>query len=171
MATGIVKREEVLEMAYMSRARRLDKAVSELNDTATDMRTLAEEIEAATSELDDNKETLSELTEKQCKDFHEKADNFTMLDFSEIESLGEEMRNWADGLSGTNLENSEKYQRIEEAADTCENVDTNIEIPAAPETNDKTEWEEFADALNEAADSIENETSNLDGVDFPSMYG
>jgi len=58
---------------------------------------------------------------------------------SEIESVKEELENWRDGLSGTNLENTEKFKQLEtaiegldEIIDTLTNVcddAMNIEIP------------------------------------------
>ena len=35
--------------------------------------------------------------------------------FSEIEQLADEIGSWRDGMSGTNLESSEKYQALDEA--------------------------------------------------------
>lgn len=62
----------------------------------------------------------------------------------EVESLAEELRSWADNMSGagTGLENTDKYQRLDEAAGTLES----------------------------AKESIESEVSNLEGVEIPGMY-
>jgi flavin-binding protein dodecin len=81
------------------------------------------------------------------------------LDLSEIEELAGEMRNWADGMSGTNLEATEKFERVEEAASTLENID--ISIP---------DISEFGD-ISEAIDFLENVVMDAEGVDFPGMYG
>lgn len=62
---------------------------------------------------------------------------------SEIECLADEMESWQSNMEGTNLENTEKYQLVEECAT----------------------------ALREAYDEIESAKSNLDSVDFPGMYG
>ena len=45
------------------------------------------------------------------------------LDTSEIESLRDEMREWSDNMGGTALENTEKYQAVDEAANTLDGVD------------------------------------------------
>ena len=42
--------------------------------------------------------------------------------FSEIDSLASEMRENADNMEGTNLEQTEKYQATSDAADTLESV-------------------------------------------------
>ena len=62
---------------------------------------------------------------------------------SELEALHGEMQDWADNMSGTNLENTEKYQRVEEAA---------------------SQLEDGISGLQDGRDS-------LDEVEFPGMYG
>lgn len=63
----------------------------------------------------------------------------------EVESLAEEMRSWADNMSGagTGLENTQKYSDVDEAASSLES----------------------------AKDAIESAASELDNVNFPTMYG
>ena len=39
---------------------------------------------------------------------------------TELENLQTEMQNWADNMSGTNLENTGKYQQVEEVASLLE---------------------------------------------------
>lgn len=51
---------------------------------------------------------------------------------SEIQGLKEEMENWRDGLQGTNLEYSEKFNQLEECISVLENNESeieNIEVP------------------------------------------
>ena len=62
---------------------------------------------------------------------------------SEIETLADEMESWRDNMSGTNLENTEKYQSVDECAET----------------------------LRSAFDDIECAKSELEGVEFPGMFG
>ena len=62
---------------------------------------------------------------------------------SEIENLAEEMESWRDNMSGTNLENTDKYSQVEESAET----------------------------LRQGYDDIESATGDLDGVEFPGMFG
>lgn len=61
---------------------------------------------------------------------------------SDVETLKEEMQNWLDGLSGTNLENSNKYSMLEECVSALESIH----------------------------DEIENASSECDSVEFPTMY-
>jgi hypothetical protein len=44
-----------------------------------------------------------------------------LLDASEVESLAEEMTSWRDNMQGTNLENTSKFEEVNECADTLEN--------------------------------------------------
>lgn len=50
--------------------------------------------------------------------------------YSEIESLGEEMRAAVDNMSGTNLESTSKYETTSEAADALEGI-TQPSVPEA----------------------------------------
>lgn len=61
----------------------------------------------------------------------------------EVQMLQEEMESWCNNMQGTNLENTEKYSRVEE----CTNK------------------------LSDAVSSIEDGISNLESVEFPGMYG
>jgi chromosome segregation ATPase len=61
---------------------------------------------------------------------------------SELQDIQGELESWRDGLSGTNLESSELYSRLEEASDT----------------------------LSSANDDIENATGSLDGLEIPSGF-
>lgn len=62
---------------------------------------------------------------------------------SMIEELRDEMDNWRDGLSGTNLENSELYERLEEASGN----------------------------LDDATNDISSAISTAEGVEFPRAFG
>ncbi len=48
---------------------------------------------------------------------------------SVLEELADEMRSWADSMSGTNLENTEKSEAVEEAADALEAAHEEVEVP------------------------------------------
>jgi hypothetical protein len=50
----------------------------------------------------------------------------------DLRALQEEMQSWADNMQGTSLENTEKYQRVEEAATTLEAAN-NIDEVNLPE--------------------------------------
>ena len=62
---------------------------------------------------------------------------------SGIETLAEELESWHDNMSGTNLESTGKYQRLEEAADN----------------------------LRRGIDHILDATSELENVEIPTMFG
>ena len=46
------------------------------------------------------------------------------LDTLEIEGLRDEMQEWVDNMSGTNLENTSKYEMAEEAVNQLDSVDS-----------------------------------------------
>jgi methyl-accepting chemotaxis protein len=89
-----------------------------------------------------------------------------------VSELAEEMGNWRDNMSGTNLEATDKYSRVEEAADSLENVVSAIDdIDTTPQPCEKDTPEDFAQTLEEIADALDEAVSELEGVDFPGMYG
>lgn len=60
---------------------------------------------------------------------------------SELESLKDEMGEWRDNMEGTGLENTSKYEQVQEAADTLESYVSEIEVPEALE-DVKATWYE-----------------------------
>jgi len=90
------------------------------------------------------------------------------------------MQSWRDGLEGTNLQYSEKFERISDAADTLEEIESELSIIEIPGV-DKEDWikkainnpdpDESADVLEEIPDAIEEQVSELESVEFPTMFG
>lgn len=95
---------------------------------------------------------------------------------SEVMLLGEEMRNWVEQIQ-EHFSQTEKYERVSEAADTLENADSELQSvswPTVPEASlapDCDLCREYADMLEEIADTIENVVGELEGVEFPGMFG
>lgn len=81
------------------------------------------------------------------------------VDFSELESLTEEMTSWRDNMSGTGLENTSKYEAVDEAASTLEGIDTSMNTSI-----------ESASDIDEAISELNDKADELEGVDFPGMY-
>lgn len=73
-------------------------------------------------------------------------DPCAMFDTSELESLQEEMETWRDNLSGTALENTEKFQTVSECADT------------------------LADGVQSIQDGIEELEGFLDGLEVEGLH-
>ena len=151
---------------YQSRSARLGSVVDNLNDLQADCESLCSDIQTAVEELDEQKKNLSK---EDAEEFRERANNLE-ADTSEVQSLADEMGSWRDGLSGTNLENSNKYQMIDEACNTLEGVDSEINAPSPPDGLDKDEWGSYADELEDTARQSEDMASELEGVEFPGMY-
>ena len=65
---------------------------------------------------------------------------------SEIESLKDEMQEWADSLSSNNMEHLPKYDEVTECIDALENAISNIpDMPdLLPEMKDEVKWQEKA---------------------------
>lgn len=135
---------------YKSRATRAGEVAENLRKIAA----------AVQSVVDDN----SEAEDEDEKADDEKDSNAAVeaaladLDFSDAESLQEEIESWRDNLSGTNFENGEKYSMLEEAADALSDITSTLQ---GIDSSDAPE--EIVTTLEEAADDLES-------VEFPGMY-
>lgn len=139
----------------------------------------------------------------------------SIIDTTDIEALRDEMQEWVSNMSGTGLENTNKYSMAEEASNTLDNVD-NIEIDnlwnVIPEEereaikHSMVKYTEFVPKarrqstsratrlsnevgriraglewlekevvpkykeLQEAIDEIESQVTDLESVEFPTMF-
>jgi len=91
------------------------------------------------------------------------------IDYSEIDSLKEEIENWKNGLEGTNLESSDKYNQLEEAVHNLESGSDELSNIFFSFVEEET-VEELKDSLQEVVDALENAISSLESVEFPRMY-
>ena len=83
---------------------------------------------------------------------------------SDIEMLAEEMRSWADNMSGTNLENSSKYETVEEAANTLEGVAQEDVPPAISEISVTYTTTQFSRRHLSRATRLSHAVAALEGV-------
>lgn len=105
----------------------------------------------------------------------EATDAVSDLDTSEFESLKEEIENWRDNMSSANMEHLPKYEEVEEAADSLDNIDvSNVEgrtyEGADYDADSAEEAPEWRDQAEEDADELENAASELEQVNFPGMF-
>jgi methyl-accepting chemotaxis protein len=96
----------------------------------------------------------------------------------DFEGLQEEMESWRDGMQGTNLESTDKYSRVEEAASNLSDVVSSLDQisePTAPEAKDGfmeiAAVVEYTDELDQAADDIESAANDSENVEFPGFIG
>ena len=151
----------------VSRAKRASKTASELRAIVEQLRGLAEDLR-------------DEPTPDEIREIAEKIFAIKEIDYSEVTELMDEMQSWRDGLEGTNLEYSEKFERITDAADVLEEIESELSIIEIPGVN-KENWlkkvinnpdpDESGDELEEIADTIEEQADELESVDFPAMFG
>jgi len=150
---------------YKSRASRLQDGIGVLE-------TLRDEIEGYKMATDDA------LTLEAIKDISDSVS--AEPDYSELEGLKEEMESWRDGMQGTGLENSNKYQMCEDAINALESAVSTLESMSydAPDLEDElTEGEslddkrtETVEAMQNVIDELETAISELEGIEFPTMY-
>jgi hypothetical protein len=139
---------------YLSRAKRLDQCID-----------VMDEISVKLNELIDN------LEEENCDiktiviDANSALSNF---DYSEIESLKEEIESWHDNMRGTNLENSSKYEVLEECLNSLADVINKAEsLKTEVEENEK---EALRDEIQNIVDGIEEIINDASCIEFPGMY-
>ena len=130
----------VRDFGPKSRDDRASVVAGDLRSAAEKAREVMEDITNLLNteeEGEETEETPEETLEQEEKRYDEEKiksikkgyDEIPEPNFSEIGSLAEEMRSWADGMSGTNLENSQKYSDVDECASTLEGLDTSISLP------------------------------------------
>lgn len=153
--------EIVRAFAPKSRADRASEVGNGLRSCADEMRNLAEGILAALFTAGDK-----ELDADTLADLRAIYDALPEPDFREVESLMDEMASWRDGMSGTGLEYTAKYEEVESTADALEYINIYIDIPSWEETN----LGSLADELQQVADDLEDAADELESIDFPGMY-
>ena len=144
------KKHGYKRVKHKSRADRASEQASQWEDIASQLRSLLDE------SIEDNEgnenEGLKASIVSQAQGI------IDGIDSSELESLTEEITNWRDGMQGTNLENSNKYSELEEAASTLEGIDVN-----------SFSIDDYEDIEN-VAEELESAASELQGVEFPRMF-
>lgn len=181
------KQKKPKKPKYKSRATRCSEACGTANAAAAEIRTIAEGVDDILEEV--SKDTLSAEAAKAINDVLDgEIDGkpvklISDVHFSDLSSAAGEIRNLADEMTSwrDNIEEhfsqTDKYERVSEAADTLEQAADdleNIEEPTAPEIKEGTEKskvEEYTSDLIEAADSIESAASDAENVEFPTARG
>lgn len=173
---------------YKSRAARCGEACGGLNSAAEELHGIANDIN---KEIDDylaeyegknhEPENLDESTTSEVRRIMERASTqFGEMESmkGELEGLAEEMESWRDNMSGTNLEATDKFSRVEEAVDGLQDAISSLDSvsePSSPPEDEKTlkieTVREYADEIEQAADDIESASGDAEGVDFPGMFG
>ena len=143
----------------LSRSDRASDVAGNLENTASGLRGIVEKIRYL--ELDE-KERTPEALEELKNSF----ESIGEPDMSDLESLADEIRSWADNMGGTGLENTGKYSEVEECAEALESIDTSIDMP----TWDETDLSSVADECESCADDLEGKASEITDVNFPRMY-
>jgi prefoldin subunit 5 len=159
-----------------SRADRRDDAVSELRTIYDELERIKGELEGLESEEDLLEDVQNETdivkkadflckleeSKKQWGEFIDEAQVFVDgVDTSEVESLLEELQQWMDSMTGTNLESTGKYQMLDEAVSSLqEAVDSLNSMPNI----------EDVDSIEEAVNTLDEVVSNLESVEFPGMF-
>jgi len=94
------------------------------------------------------------------------------------ESVGElydEIDNWKSNMEGTNHENTQKYNDLDECASALETIKDALEAVSAPtkptDPLDRDAWSAYHDELEELRDGIQEGLDGESDVMFPGLYG
>lgn len=101
-------------------------------------------------------------------------------DTSTSEELRNEIEDWRDNLVGTNLENGQKFEELEECISVLENVQSEFEsnesdfddIISKLKKIDQTPvtWAEFKDMIMGHLDNMKSVLMEMQDVSFPGMF-
>jgi hypothetical protein len=170
---------------YKSRATRCSEATGTISMAAEEIRGIADEL---TTLLDDYESDHEGATVMDAETAVEALEliapvpgQFESANESqgEIDTLSEEMGSWRDNMQGTNLESTDKYSRVDEAACTLYDVSSTLDgvseptVPAKAEdgTIDIEALRDYATELETAAQELEDAASDAENVEFPGMFG
>jgi len=142
-----------------SRASRAAEQAQQWRDIADSLTAIKEEADDALTELQEKNPDIDELPEKEAEVFVKRAQEaLSGVDTSELDSLKDEISSWKSNLEGTNLENSNKYQMLDEAESNMDNIDVgSVSV-------------ESLDDIETAVDELNNAADELEQVEFPGMY-
>ena len=128
------------------------------------LQTVIDNIQEILDNFTDYEDEAEETQEKKKAELLENLDTILFEEAtSELSSLAEEMHSWADNMegAGTGLENTDKYQRVSDAADILEEQASELDGIGFPDF----------DELEDTKGTIENSVAELKSVEFPGMFG
>jgi len=146
---------------YRSRAKRASETADKWRDVVQSLRDVADKGISEYTATKADKKAHPDMEDDEVREMlkvKEAQIALEDLDEGEFEDLKSEMESWRDNMSGTNLENTDKGQRVSEACDVLDGIDI-----SGKEISEIDDIETVADELEAAADELES-------VDFPGMY-
>jgi hypothetical protein len=153
-----------------SRATRNAEYCGEMEQIAEQLESIAEDVRGIL--FFDTKEERMAVLEKAQKDAD---DQFGQVSSGEWSDLLEELSSWKDGMDGTNLEYTDKYQTLESSVSELEDAISTIDNVSEPEFDgdvcDENAIEEYASELEATATEIRDAVSSAENAEFPGMFG
>ncbi|TLX65893.1 MAG: hypothetical protein E6L03_10460 [Thaumarchaeota archaeon] len=159
---------------YQSRATRLEEAMKAIEETKTILEGIKEDIENEITGIIEEEPSTPESIAKLNKIFE--VFGRQSIDTSEIESLYDEIDSWVGNMEGTALENTQKYEMLNDCRDNLETVKGNLEsaesdMPEEPKEKSVNALSEFSDALDSVINDLQEAIDNASSIEFPGMYG
>lgn len=147
-----------------SRASRRDTALISLRDVAARLQDLADEQAKDESEVSADEDAMEGQTDLRTdSEIAEEASTVLEdVDTAELESLREEIGNWRDNMQGTNLENTEKYSRLEECFDALDSAIISLESLGSISCKDD---------IDSVISDIDSAIGDAENAEFPTMFG
>jgi hypothetical protein len=130
---------------YRSRATRLSEAMG-----------VNEEIISNLEDIRDDSDLKDEDKVKKANE------EILKVETGEVDDLQGEMESWRDNMSGTNLEATDKYSRVDECAESLSNIASTLQ-----DVGEITE----ADEIDSVVESLQSAVDEAMDVDFPGMFG
>ena len=176
--------EYVSNFGPKSRADRAFDCADQFNDAGIQLNEIAEEIghildEPMEEELKEGEtEENAPLTADQVERLLKLKPRLEEIgpDGSDFTALADELRSWADNMSGTGLENTGKYSEVDDAAGEAEGVDVDgFEVPSWPTENGepvvtRETMATLKDECETASGDAETIGGEMEGCSWPQMY-
>lgn len=161
---------------HISRADRCSNIQSELQTTIEKLELLKEELQNLPDLEEEENEEIDDIALEKAR--RAKAEPIIAkikellidVDSGAIEELYDEIDNWASGMEGTNLENTQKYQTLDECRNNLDSARSYIDQIDTGIDDDQT-VQDIIDQVDSAVQDMEDADSELGGCEFPGMFG
>ena len=158
---------------HKSRSQRCADIIGDISCTIDELESLKSDLESLPDieGFDDMSEEEYENARRDVASdiFTSITNTLSNIDSGAIEELYDEIDSWTNGMAGTNLENTDKYQTLCETAYLLESARCYIDQIDTEISPDMT-IEDVIEHIESVVSDLESAQSELDSCEFPGMY-
>ena len=150
---------------HKSRATRCGEVIGNLESAVDSFEDLADRFEQFFEEEEAGEDDPCDSFESLCEEAMQVSN---VIDFSDVQTLHDEIESWRDSMEGSNLEYTDKYMTLDDCAD---NLQSAIDTLESLDFNIPEDREEIVEWLRALVDYIRDAVDALESCEFPGMCG